>query len=476
MKLRVFSNTGVCILGFSLLTWAAPAPKPAAKPAARKSAPAKKPAPVKARRALAVRASQASAPMYFRIGQAEITPVGFADFTAVWRSSNVGSGIGTGFPGIPFGNTLAGNESEFRFSEQNSRIGFKVTAHPDDFDVTGYMEADFLGVQPPNAYVSSNSNSLRMRLYWVDVKKDGWELLAGQTWSLLTPNRRGLSPLPGDLFFTDNMDTNYQVGLVWGRIPEIRLVRHINRHWTAGIAFDSPEQYIGGAVTLPGAYAPQLDNGSNLATPNYAPDVIGKIAFDSSHNAPRIHLELGGVFRTFRVDNPTTFVAQKATGDGVTLNGNIGLTKKIHLIANSFYGQGVGRYIFGMGPDVIVRSNGSVSPVHAGAGIGGFEVSPNAQWTWFTYYGGAYFQRDFTGSGKSALGYGFLGSASSNNRAIQEFTTGLVHTFWSDPKIGALQFISQYSYLWRNPWSVAAGAPRSAHSNMIFADLRYVLP
>ncbi len=85
MKLRVFSYPGLCILGFSLLTWAAPSPKPAVKPAARKAAPAKKSAAVKTRRALASQAAQSAAPMYFRIGKAEITPVGFADFTAVWR-------------------------------------------------------------------------------------------------------------------------------------------------------------------------------------------------------------------------------------------------------------------------------------------------------------------------------------------------------------------------------------------------------
>ncbi|MHB8541179.1 MAG: hypothetical protein ACYDCD_09600, partial [Candidatus Acidiferrales bacterium] len=34
-------------------------------------------------------------PLFFRIGGANFTPLGFLDFTSVYRSTNVGSGIGT---------------------------------------------------------------------------------------------------------------------------------------------------------------------------------------------------------------------------------------------------------------------------------------------------------------------------------------------------------------------------------------------
>lgn len=50
------------------------------------------------------------------------------------------------------------------------------------------------------------------------------EVLGGQSWSLITPGRSGISPLPGNVFYTDNIDVNYQLGLVWGRIPEFRFV------------------------------------------------------------------------------------------------------------------------------------------------------------------------------------------------------------------------------------------------------------
>src|SRR5487761_138468 len=152
------------------------------------SAPAKKPPRHHPRTSrVAARAAQKpkspASPLSVNIGGAQFTPGGFLDFTSVWRSTNVGSGIGTAFGAIPFANTAAGNLSELHFSAQNSRLALKVTARPSNFNLTGYVEADFLGVLPANAYVSSNSNTLRMRLYWVDVRRGGWELLAGQTWS-----------------------------------------------------------------------------------------------------------------------------------------------------------------------------------------------------------------------------------------------------------------------------------------------------
>ena len=55
-------------------------------------------------------------------------------------------------------------------------------------------------------------------------------------------------------------------------------------------------------------------------------------------------------------------------------------------------------------------------------------------------------------------------------------TFGLTQTMWKDAKFGAVSLMTQYSYVLRNPWSVAAGQPASAHANMVFVNLRYTLP
>src|SRR6185369_8850876 len=149
----------------------------------------------------AIREEDKPSPLSFRIGTAHLTPFGFIDLTTVIRDKNLGSGIGTNFGAVPFSNTVNGNLREFRLSSQNSRVGLRADAKVRGVDLLGYLETDFLGLAPGNVAVSTNSDTQRLRLVWVDVRRKKFEVVAGQSWSLLTPNRHGLSPLPGDVFF-----------------------------------------------------------------------------------------------------------------------------------------------------------------------------------------------------------------------------------------------------------------------------------
>jgi hypothetical protein len=423
-------------------------------------------------------------PLQIRIGDAYITPIGFMDFTGVYRSKNNGGSIGTSFAGIAYGNIYQTNLNEFELSMQNSRVGFRVDAMVKGAHVIGYMEADFLGFLPTNVLVSSDSNSLRSRLYWVDITKNNWEVLGGQTWSLITPGRTGISPLPGNLFYSQDIDVNYQAGLVWGRIPEFRLVYHAGDKAAIAIALDNPEQYVGGSsggpvptfpallTTYPGG---QLNNGTTTTgVPNVAPDVIAKVAFDPSKRA---HIEFGGLERNFKVWNPNNLTHYSAQGAGGFLNGNFEVVKGLRLIANTFWSDGGGRYIFGQVPDLIARADGSLSPIHTGSTVSGFEYTQKNT-LFYGYYGGIYVARNsaLDANGKTLVGYGYTGSAASNNRTIQEATFGMTQTLWRDPKYGALQLMFQYSYLQRNPWYVATGQPSNANVNMVFWNLRYLLP
>lgn len=438
--------------------------------AAREPAPAAPPAQGKAQPPAA---AEAPSPLSFRIGSADFTPGGFMDFTSIFRSTNVGSGIGTGFGTIPYSNTPAGHLSEERLTMQNSRLALRVTSKVGAQDVTGYVEADFLGQQPGNAFVTSNSNSFRSRLYWVDVRRGKLEFLAGQSWSMLTPGRKGISPNPPDLFISQDMDPNYQVGLTWARQSQFRLVYHPTPQWAAGVSFENPQQYVGGAVVVPAAFGSQVDNGTNLGTPNLHPDVIAKVAYDGAGN--RIHLEAAGLLRSFRTFNPATSTHYTATGGGGSLNAIVEPLRNFRLIATTFYSDGGARYVFGLGPDLVVRPNGAPSLVHAASGIGGFEYQATPKTLYYGYYSGAYFQRNFSLTATGPIGFGFPGSSSSANRTLQEATAGLIQTFWKEQRYGALQFITQYSYVRRNPWAPDA-ATRSAHTHMVYLDLRYVLP
>jgi hypothetical protein len=411
-----------------------------------------------------------SSPLQLKIGDAYITPVGFMDMTLVSRSTNTGNALATNFGNIPFSNTAKGSLTETLLTVQNSRIGVRVDALVKSVKVLGYLESDFVGFVPTNVAVSSNSDSLRLRQYFVQLNKGKFEFLAGQAWGMATPNRVGISPLPANVFNTQDIDVNYQAGLIFTRQAGFRFLYHPTNKVVFGVALENPDQYIGGSgggglPVLPAAYASlagtQLnDQTANYAVPNLHPDIVGKIAFDPS---PKFHLELVGIERTFKIANPTTFGFQVVPG--------------FRLLTNNYWGDGGGRYIFGLAPDLIVRANGTISPMHAGSTLSGFEYT-RKNTLLYALYGGVYIQRNtaFDTNGTTRIGYGFTGSNNGQNRTIQEFTFGLNQTLMRDTKWGAVNLMFQYSYLQRNPWFVAIGQPSDANSHMGFVNLRYTLP
>ncbi|MGO9261159.1 MAG: hypothetical protein ACLQU1_33350 [Bryobacteraceae bacterium] len=428
-------------------------------------------------------------PLSLRIGDSYLTPVGFMDMTAVFRSASEGTGIGTNFGSIPFNNSFPNARlTETRLSIQNSRLGARFDTKVHGAKVTGYWESDFLG-NPGSNNLSTTSNSyvFRMRLYWVDVRKDKFEVLGGQSWSLLTPGRNGISPLPGDLFYSQVVDVNYSVGLTWGRIPQFRFVYHPSGTVAAAVSFENADQYIGGSggggnptlpTALPSTFVNQLDNAANYTqTPNLIPDIIGKLAFDPKTGPLHQHIEIVGLYREFHTYNQNNNNHYNSAAGGASVNMNFELAKNFHAIVNTFWSDGGGRYLFGGIPDLAIRPDGSISPIHAYSTLDGFEFNPAANTLLYTYFGETYGGKDvIVDSTGKPIGYGFTGSSNGNNRSIQELTFGSTQTLWRDAKWGALQLMFQYAWYNRYPWYVATGQPKDAHNSTIFLNLRYSLP
>jgi hypothetical protein len=453
-------------------------------------------------------AAQQHSPLSFKIGDATFTPLGFLDLTDVFRTTGTGNGIGTTFGSVPYNNNLpTAGLTEDRFSAQNSRIGVRIDAPVGGGNITGYIEADFLGITAANANVTSNSNTLRMRNYFADYRRGKFEFLAGQDWSLLTPNRKGLSPYPSDIFFSQDMDTNYQVGLTWTRQPQIRFIFHPNDTWALGFSIENADQLLGSAATTPAAfstYAAEVDpaTGSSLATPptpNVAPDFIFKIAADPKVGNTMWHFDFAGLLSEFKLVTPATIVGQpgrvtdSATGGGFEANLNLELVKNFHWIGTAFWSDGGGRYLYGQGPDLVISQASTSSPflpvpLKAGSAITGFEWQVTPKTLFDGYYGGDYFGQAFfqdpastttklVGYGYQFLNPGTLASANeAQNRTIQEGTIGWTQTFFKNPNFGAFSLITQGSYITRAPWFVAAGTPKDAHLFMVYVDLRYTLP
>jgi len=476
----------VVAVGTPLRAQAQQAPADPPKPAANLTASANA-----AASAAAAQATPTS-PLTLHIGDADFTIGGFMDMTAVSRSTNTGNGLSTNFSNFPFTTTATGalnptgNMSETRFSAQNSRLTLQATSKVGDASLKGYLEADFLGNTAQNVNITSNSNGLRMRIFWAQFQTGKFEFLAGQSWSLITPGRQGLSPMPGDIFFSQDVDTNYQMALTWQRTPGFRFIVHGSDTVTAGFALENPEQYVGSATVLPKAFVAGEVNtgsggsavGSSSPTPNSYPDIIGKVAFDpKTGKGTHQHIDAAFLIRGFKTYNPATDGSFTSTGFSGSVNFVIEAIKNVKIVALNYWSNGGGRIIANTNtPDFIVNPDFSMSLVKAFSGIYGVEASAKKTLV-YGYYSMDNIDKNVTldADGKTQIGYGVDGSQSANHK-IHETTVGLVQTFFRDPKIGGMQLMIQYSYLQRTPFSVPVGTPTDAKMNMFYVNVRYILP
>jgi hypothetical protein len=431
----------------------------------------------------------------FKFGDAILELGGFVDLENIYRTTNTQSNIATNLGGFPYNNTPQGNVSEFRTTAQFSRLSFKVQDNFAGNEITGFVEGDFSGNDAPGVYQSVNQHTNRLRLYFMDLKRGKWEILGGQTWSWLTPNREGIGPMPSDLAITYNEDQNLGVGVPYTRAAEFRVAYHPNEHWAFGAGIENPNQFIGSFVALPATFTAvgtQFDNGAQPGAANAFPDVLSKITYDNKIASRHFHAEVTGMFTgahaSAAAGTSTLFKTHTTVGGGGQIATNYELMRdKLVFLANAFWSDGGAHYLVATGPELVVRPNAlgndiSLSMVHAGAGSAGFEWRATPKQAFAVYYGADYYGRNFFADTTNIknpgtiIGFGGPGSPNTNNHAIQQATFDWLQTFWKNPRYGALQTYIQYSYLTRDPWFVAPGAPKNAHLNMVYAGFRYVLP
>lgn len=439
-------------------------------------------------------------PLSFRIGGTEFTPGGFVDFTNIFRTTNTQSAVTTNFNTIPYSNTALGHLTEFRSSAQYSRLSLKVTGKFGENNINGYVESDFNGNDPGNVFVNKNPHTFRLRLYYLQLGRGIWEFTAGQAWGLMTPNKVGVGPSPSDLDTTMATDDNIHVGVVYSRDAQFRIAVKPSDGFSWALAVENPQQLAPTSVTAPAAFAsvlsPQLDGSTNPGVPNLVPDIVTKFAFDTNPTGPNVHFEAGGLITSAEIAVPSPgalstgpFTKKSVIGGGGFGGVGLSVTEKFRVVAHGMYGDGVGRYFNGFGPQFVVVPT-AVTPttfaarpsmLHAGSGFTGVEFQGTSTQIG-AYYGGTYYGRNFfpdvtaTTPVKPLIGYGGPTSSTTNNRAIQEGSLIIAHTLWKNPQFGALVFTSDSSYSTRAPWAHAPSAPKNAHMFMQKIDLRYVLP
>ncbi|HJZ73556.1 MAG TPA: hypothetical protein VKE51_17560 [Vicinamibacterales bacterium] len=427
-----------------------------------------------------------------QVGPAELRIGGYLGLTGIHRSTNGGGGTGTDFESLPYPDTLEGNVSETRFSAQQSRISLRVDADvpekpeaptrrwPRFKKLAGYFEMDFSGATPGAVAVTSSSVGLRLRHAFGAVQYgDSFFLGAGQAFSLMTPSRDQLSIWPGDVEMSTAVDSNYLVGMIWTRSPQLRLAWRPSRRFNWAFSAENPEQQIDGSlVTLPGCCArdieAQYNTGSNeLSVPNLMPDLTTRVAFNPSR---ALHVDAGGVLRVFRHTVTPYDSTFKDVGGGASANLRVSATSSTKLMLQSAFGSGLGRYVGGIVPDAVFRRDGSISLLGTTSWVGGVEQKLGTNWSLGGYYSGVSVDRDYSTDADGAyIGYGFPGSPNSNNRKVTEITATLGLQVAVSETRGSVQLAVQTSWLSRTPWD-RNGGPASADMFAFFAQLRYNLP
>ena len=102
----------------------------------------------------------------------------------------------------------------------------------------------------------------------------------------------------------------------------------------------------------------QYNTGSDeLHVPNLMPDIVSRVGFNAG---TMFHLDAGGVFRVFRHTLKPYVDSVKQIGGGFTVNSRFAPARASALIGQIAIGDGIGRYIGGLIPDVSVSADGAI--------------------------------------------------------------------------------------------------------------------
>ena len=435
----------------------------------------------------------------FNAGPAKVTLGGFVELMVVNRSRNEAADWASNFnTSIPFRQSHNYDLSEFHLTERQSRLQALVEGPFDpNYAVEGYVETDFGGATANGNNNQSTSFAPRVRHFYADYadKNNGWYLLFGQTWSLVTAEKTGMSPRNENIPLT--IDGQYVPGFDWARVPQIRLVKKVGDFLNFGVTAENPAAQISSSTSTgaPAIAVYDVSSGASSAflttnniTTDYLPDVVAKVALDPGFG----HYEAFGVARWFR-SRYTVAGAQTnefRTGDGIGGSFLLPIVPRLIDVQGSFiWGKGVGRYGSSGLPDVTVNPfSGALEPIRGYHALVGVIVRPAPAWTFYGY-GGT--ERDdetayLVTSGTHTYGYGYgsplfdnsgcntegsSGVCTGNTRAITSETVGGWWKFYRGT-LGNAQFGASWTYVRRNTFSGIGGDP-STNINIIMGSFRY---
>ena len=437
----------------------------------------------------------------FQVGGVRVTLGGFIAAESIFRSRNQTADISSNFnTGIPFKSSPNYHTPEFRETARQSRISMLVEGNPDSVtNLAAYFETDFQGAGSSSNSNQSNSYVLRERqIYATYSRKDlDFYVLGGQSWSMLTMSKMGITPRQEDIPLT--IDASYVPGFVWARQVGLRFVKGFDHdRFDLGLSFEEPEvNYytgpngagtLGGTVTSSNAGVGVLNPSTTYST-DVAPDVVIKGTADPGWG----HYEAFGIAR-FMHDR-TSIVGSGNNHTTLAGGGGAGMILplikgKLDFQASGLIGEGIGRYGAAGLNDASFSATGAPLPLPEVIALIGLVGHPMKKLDLYGYLGTEQIThtKAFTEGGK---GYGYGSPLYSNAGCNIEqpgtptitctgntsgVTQGTVGAWWRFVKgdYGTMQAGAQYSYTRRTSFASTKGGSPSTNDNMLFFSFRYL--
>jgi hypothetical protein len=447
----------------------------------------------------------------FCLGNVSVTLGGFLDVTGFYRGRNETAGLTTSWAGIPFANSSNNHIGELRESSQFSRFTMLVQGKPYDTGViSGYFEGDLNASGVSATTVQTNSYSPRVRQAFAELDDTAWgvHLVAGQAYSMATPNAFGLVPRQEQLPLT--IDSGYVPGFVYTRQPQIRVTKDFGGRYWIGVSAETPQtvyafnsgtsgKATSAVTTMPGGIGPAsggvLDisnpgSGGLNTTANYsidsAPDFVIKAAADPGFGHYEVY-GLGRVMNT-RLAFPNTGSNKSAFAGGIGAATTIPVVRGlIDVTGNVLAGYGVGRYGAGQLPDATIKSDGSPAPLPEIEALVGVIGHPSPKLDLFGYGGLESIGRKYFKSGSTGYGYGsplfdnsgcgtelstVCPGTNVNTHALIDGTIGGWYRILQGG-YGTFMTGVEYSYAKRELYSGKGGSP-STNESLVEVSLRYL--
>jgi hypothetical protein len=357
----------------------------------------------------------------------------------------------------------------------------------------------------------------------VDWDEFGLHLLAGQAWSTLTMNSKGIRPETVEP--PPAIDAQYIPGFVWARQPMIRLVADYDKtFWAAIGAEGSASTYasygalpsgVAGTTTLPlanpilfgQAAGGGLFNSVNSYSLNRMPDFTAKLAADLDVGDRTVHVEGFGLLRDF---TDRAYWGNHSVWGGGAGAGVIApiVPKFLDLRVSGMLGRGIGRYGTSQISDATWSVTGAPLPIHERMLLIGATAHLTPQTDLFVFAGGEFASKNpqYASYGNTTVfgGYGnpffdnagcglendsltslqFLSGGTAANSAyggqlacagqikdVRQMTGGLWHTFYEGP-FGRLRGGAQYSFTIKDAFPGFGYTPRATESTFL-TSVRY---